>query len=203
MNTHKVGYVRVSSLDQNPDRQLENLKLDRVFIDKASGKDTVRPQLTEMLAYVREGDTIVVHSMDRLARNLLDLRTMVHDLTRRGVRVEFVKEALTFTGDDSPMSHLLLSVMGAVAEFERELIRERQREGIALAKKRGAYKGRRKALNKVQIEELSRRIDAGESKADLLQEFGITRQTLYRYLGGNRAGAEVGNVMRTIYRSNL
>ena len=189
MNTHKVGYVRVSSLDQNPDRQLENLKLDRVFIDKASGKDTVRPQLTEMLAYVREGDTIVVHSMDRLARNLLDLRTMVQDLTRRGVRVEFVKEALTFTGDDSPMSHLLLSVMGAVAEFERELIRERQREGIALAKKRGAYKGRRKALNKVQIEELSRRIDAGESKADLLQEFGITRQTLYRYLGGNRAGA--------------
>ena len=145
-----------------------------------------------MLAYVREGDTIVVHSMDRLARNLLDLRTMVQDLTRRGVRVEFVKEALTFTGDDSPMSHLLLSVMGAVAEFERELIRERQREGIAMAKKRGAYKGRRKALNKVQIEELSRRIDAGESKADLLQEFGITRQTLYRYLGGNRAGMVSG-----------
>ena len=192
MNTQKVGYVRVSSLDQNPDRQLENLKLDRVFIDKASGRDTVRTQLTEMLAYVREGDTIVVHSMDRLARNLLDLRTIVQDLTRRGVRVEFVKEALTFTGDDSPMSHLLLSVMGAVAEFERELIRERQREGIAMAKKRGAYKGRRKALNKVQIEELSRRIDAGESKADLLQEFGITRQTLYRYLGGNRAGVVSG-----------
>ena len=192
MNTQKVGYVRVSSLDQNPDRQLENLKLDRVFIDKASGRDTVRPQLTEMLAYVREGDTIVVHSMDRLARNLLDLRTIVQDLTRRGVRVEFVKEALTFTGDDSPMSHLLLSVMGAVAEFERELIRERQREGIAMAKKRGAYKGRRKALNKAQIEELSRRIDVGESKADLLQEFGITRQTLYRYLRGNRAGVVSG-----------
>ncbi|MDA8080659.1 MAG: recombinase family protein [Actinomycetota bacterium] len=192
MNTQKVGYVRVSSLDQNPDRQLENLKLDRVFIDKASGRDTVRTQLTEMLAYVREGDTIVVHSMDRLARNLLDLRTIVQDLTRRGVRVEFVKEALTFTGDDSPMSHLLLSVMGAVAEFERELIRERQREGIAMAKKRGAYKGRRKALNKVQIEELSRRIDAGESKANLIQEFGITRQTLYRYLGGNRAGVVSG-----------
>ena len=109
MNVQRVGYKRVSSLDQNPDRQLENLEFDRVFTDKASGKNTGRPQLTEMLAYVREGDTIVVHSMDRLARNLLDLRTMVQELTERGVRVEFLKEALTFTGDDTPMSRLLLS----------------------------------------------------------------------------------------------
>ncbi len=183
MNVQRVGYKRVSSLDQNPDRQLENLEFDRVFIDKASGKNTGRPQLTEMLAYVREGDTIVVHSMDRLARNLLDLRTMVQELTERGVRVEFLKEALTFTGDDTPMSRLLLSVMGAVAEFERELIRERQREGIALAKRRGVYKGRKKALSNEQLVELLKRVTAGESKGDLAREYGIARQTLYRYLG--------------------
>ena len=99
-----------------------------------------------MLAFVRDGDTVVVHSMDRLARNLDDLRRIVQKLTKRGVRIEFVKESLTFTGEDSPMANLMLSVMGAFAEFERALIRERQREGIALAKQRGAYRGRKKSL---------------------------------------------------------
>jgi DNA invertase Pin-like site-specific DNA recombinase len=116
---------------------LDGLKLDRVFIDKASGKDIKRPELEKLLAYVRAGDTIVVHSMDRLARNLDNLRQLVHTLTSRGVRVQFIKEGLTFTGEDSPMSTLLLSVLGAFAEFERALIRERQLEGIALAKQRG------------------------------------------------------------------
>jgi len=119
----------------------------RVFTDKASGKDVARPQLDALLRFAREGDTVVVHSMDRLARNLDDLRQIVRSLTQRGIRVEFVKERLTFTGEDAPMATLLLSVMGAFAEFERALIRERQREGIALAKRRGAYRGRRKALN--------------------------------------------------------
>lgn len=137
MKGQRIGYVRVSSFDQNPDRQLEHAQVDRVFTDKASGKDTQRPQLEALLGFVREGDTVVVHSMDRLARNLDDLRRLVQSLTRRGVRIEFAKECLAFTGEDSPMANLMLSVMGAFAEFERALIRERQREGIALAKQRG------------------------------------------------------------------
>jgi len=131
---------------------------------------------------VREGDTVVVHSMDRLARNLDDLRRLVQRLTQRGVRIEFVKEHLTFTGEDSPMANLMLSGMGAFAEFERALIRERQREGIALAKQRGAYRGRKKALAPEQVAQLRRRAAAGEKKAQLAREFGISRETVYQYL---------------------
>ena len=134
MYGQRIGYVRVSSFDQNPERQLEGVQVARVFTDTASGKDTQRPELERLLAFVRESDTLVVHSMDRLARNLDDLRRIVQGLTKRGVRVEFVKESLAFTGEDSPMANLMLSVMGAFAEFERALIRERQREGIALAR---------------------------------------------------------------------
>ncbi|MEI8573958.1 recombinase family protein [Methylomonas sp. LW13] len=182
MQGHRIGYIRVSSFDQNPERQLEQVEVSKVFTDKASGKDTERPALDELLAFVREGDTVVVHSMDRLARNLDDLRRLVQQLTKRGVRIEFVKECLTFTGEDSPMANLLLSVMGAFAEFERALIRERQREGIALAKQRGAYRGRKKALSTEQVEELQSRASAGEQKAKLAREYGISRETLYQYL---------------------
>jgi DNA invertase Pin-like site-specific DNA recombinase len=125
---------------------------------------------------------MVVHSMDRLARNLDDLRRIVQTLTGRGVRIEFVKEHLSFTGDDSPMASLMLSVMGAFAEFERALIHERQREGIALAKQRGAYKGRKKSLSEAAIAELRQRLGAGISKAQVAREFGISRETLYQYL---------------------
>jgi DNA invertase Pin-like site-specific DNA recombinase len=123
--------------------------------------------------------------MDRLARNLDDLRRLVQKLTKRGVRIEFVKESLTFTGEDSPMANLMLSVMGAFAEFERALIRERQREGIALAKQRGAYRGRKKSLSEPQIFEVKRRIADGEQKATVARAYGISRETLYQYL---RAG---------------
>jgi DNA invertase Pin-like site-specific DNA recombinase len=181
----RIGYVRVSSFDQNPDRQLEQAQVDKVFTDKASGKDTRRPELDALLIFVREGDTVVVHSMDRLARNLNDLRRLVQMLTKRGVRIEFVKECLTFTGEDSPMANLMLSVMGAFAEFERALIRERQREGIALAKQRGAYRGRKKALSPERATELRQRADAGEQKAKLAREFGVSRETLYQYLRAN------------------
>jgi len=182
MHGQRIGYIRVSTLDQNPDRQLEGIQVSKVFIDKASGKDTQRPQLEALLSYVREGDTLVVHSMDRLARNLDDLRRMVQQLTGRGVRIELVKESLAFTGEDSPMANLLLSVMGAFAEFERALIRERQREGISLAKQRGVYRGRKKALSDSRLEELRRRVGAREPKAALAREFGISRATLYEYL---------------------
>src|SRR5919202_3619121 len=153
----RIGYVRVSSYDQNADRQLEHLDVDRVFTDKASGKDAERPQLQALIAYAREGDTLVVHSMDRLARNVDDLRRLVQQQTKRGVKVQFIKEGLTFTGDASPMNDLMLSVLGAVAQFERDLIRERQRECIALAKQRGAYRGRKKALSGEKLADLRRR----------------------------------------------
>jgi DNA invertase Pin-like site-specific DNA recombinase len=165
MTGQRIGYIRVSTYDQNPERQLENVALDRTFTDKASGKDAKRPQLEALTTFARSGDTVIVHSMDRLARNLDDLRHIVRVFTDRGVRVEFVKEGLTFTGEDSPMATFMLSVMGAFAEFERALIRERQREGIALAKRRGAYRGRKRSLSEAEIIGLRHRVSSGEKKA--------------------------------------
>ncbi|WP_223807066.1 recombinase family protein, partial [Klebsiella pneumoniae] len=115
MTGQRIGYIRVSTFDQNPERQLEGVKVDRAFSDKASGKDVKRPQLEALISFARTGDTVVVHSMDRLARNLDDLRRIVQTLTQRGVHIEFVKEHLSFTGEDSPMANLMLSVMGAFA----------------------------------------------------------------------------------------
>ena len=178
----RIGYVRVSSVEQNTDRQLEGLELARTFTDKASGKDTQRPELEQLLKFVREGDTVVVHSMDRLARNMEVGLCHPPVLTKRGVKIQFVKESLTFTGEDSPMSNLLLSVMGAFAEFERALIRERQREGVALAKQRGAYKGRKKTLSPQDVAILKSRIAGGETKAKVARELGLSRETLYQYL---------------------
>ena len=129
-----------------------------------------------------DGDTVLVHSMDRLARNLDDLRRLVRELTGRGVHVQFMKEQLTFTAEASPMATLLMSVLGAFAEFEQALIRERQAEGIALARARGVYKGRKPSLTSDQAEAVRARAAAGEAKAGLAREFGISRQTLYSYL---------------------
>ena len=182
MTGQRVGYIRVSTEEQNPERQLEGITVDRVFTDRASAKDVNRPQLTELLRFIRQGDVLVVHSMDRLARNLDDLRKLVMQLTKRGVRIEFIKEQLLFSGEDSPMANLLLSVVGAFAEFERALLKERQKEGIALAKKRGVYRGRKKTLAREQIMELAGRIRAGEKKAAVARDYGISRETLYQYL---------------------
>jgi len=178
----KVGYVRVSSFDQNPERQLEGIELDRKFIEKASGKNTKRPQLEAMIDYVREGDVLIVHSMDRLARNLDDLRKIVFNLTSKRIKIQFMKENLTFTGEDSPMSNLLLSMMGAFAEFERSLIRERQLEGIAIAKKRGDYRGRKPSLSEEKIEEMNQLLESGENKSEIARQLKISRETLYRYI---------------------
>ncbi len=184
MPGQRIGYIRVSTLDQHVERQLEGTEVDKTFTDKASGKDTKRPQLELLMSFVRTGDTVVVHSMDRLARNLDDLRRIVQTLTSRGVCIEFVKEHLSFTGEDSPMANLMLSVMGAFAEFERALIHERQREGIALAKKRGAYKGRKKSLSEAEVAKLRERLTTGISKTQVAREAGISRETLYQYLKG-------------------
>lgn len=178
----RIGYVRVSSVDQNTVRQLDGIQLDKVYTDKASGKDTNRPQLQAALDYLRDGDVLVVHSMDRLARNITDLLHTVEVLNKRGVVVEFVKESLTFTGDDSPMSKLMLTIMGGVAEFERVMIRERQLEGIAKAKQAGKYKGRQSTMTSAQLQAIRDRVAAGCCKAALAREFGVTRQTIYNLI---------------------
>src|SRR5664279_4855994 len=180
-----VAYIRVSSVDQNTERQLEgvqSLSPDKVFTDKCSGKDTDRPQLDAMLSYVREGDTLAVHSLDRLGRNLDDLRKLVSQCNARGIAVQFLKENLTFTGDDSSMSKLLFNMLGSFAEFERSLTRERRREGIALAKKAGVYRGRNLSLTPEQADDLSKRVASGDKKAALARQSGISRETLYQYL---------------------
>jgi len=178
----QVGYIRVSSVDQNTDRQLEGVTLAKTFMDKASAKDTHRPQLQACMEFLRQGDTLHVHSIDRLARNLVDLLDILKALTGRGVSVRFHKENLTFTGEDNPFQTLQLQIIGAVAEFERAIIRERQREGIAKAQANGKHCGRKAKLKPEQVEELKARAEAGEEKKALAVEYGISRQTLYRLL---------------------
>jgi len=166
----KVGYVRVSSVEQNTGRQLEGIEVDRIFVDRASGKNTDRPKFQEMLNYVREGDQVVVHSMDRFARSLKDLVTEVDKLVKRGIAI--------------PMDNLMLQLMGAFAQFEREIILERQKEGIKLASTKGKYKGRVHKLKPDQAEALRQAWKEGKypSKMALGQAFGISRQAVYRYL---------------------
>ena len=178
----RVGYVRVSTVDQNTVRQLDGVELDKVFTDKASGKNTNRPQLKAAIDYLRDGDVLVVHSMDRLARSLADLLQLVEVLNKRGVVVEFVKEGLVFTGDDSPTSRLMLGIMGSVAQFERQIGRQRQLEGILKAKQAGKYRGRQSTMTATQIKAIRDRVAAGENKSALAREFRLSRQTIYNVL---------------------
>ena len=183
-NGQQIGYIRVSSVGQNTERQLDGIQLDRTFTDKASGSSAEkRVQLQECLAYIREGDTLHVHSIDRLARNLIDLRQLVTGLNERGVTVRFHKECLTFSADQAdPFSQLMLNMLGAVAEFERSMIRERQREGLAKAKAKGQKLGRKPILTAEQIAEAKSRREAGESPTALAEAFGVSRASMYNAL---------------------
>ena len=181
----KIGYARVSSKDQNLDRQLAALKKEkvfRVFTDTVSGSSTQRPGLDGALNYVRAGDQLIVVSMDRLARSLIDLHRLVDDLTERGVSVKFLKEGQVYSQDSTPVAKLMLGLLGSVAEFERSIIRERQAEGIAKAKARGVYKGRAKVLNEEQVTQAREWVSAGIPKAEVARRLGIGRTTLYKYL---------------------
>ena len=181
----KIGYARVSSKDQNLDRQLAALKKEkvfRIFTDTVSGSSTQRPGLDGALDYVRAGDQLIVVSMDRLARSLIDLHRLVDDLTERGVSVKFLKEGQVYSQDSTPVAKLMLGLLGSVAEFERSIIRERQAEGIAKAKARGVYKGRAKVLNEEQIMQAREWVSAGIPKAEVARRLGIGRTTLYKYL---------------------
>ena len=177
-----IGYVRVSSSDQNTARQLDGVELDQVFTDKLSGANKDRPQLEAMMTYARVGDVVIVHSMDRLARNLNDLHDIINELMGKGVGVQFKKENLNFDPSEktNAMNMLLLNIMGAVAQFERETIKERQAEGIAKAKAKGVYKGRKRALTDTQIEKLNEAINQGKTKKAIAKEFKISVPTVYR-----------------------
>lgn len=178
-----IGYIRVSTFDQNPQRQLKGIYLDEMFVDHASAISTQRPQLQAMMRFVRKDDVVKVHSMDRLARNVRNLLEIIDILVSKHVKVEFIKEKLTFSGNDSPMSRLMLSMMGAVAEFEYSFIKERQREGIEIAKKAGKYKGRKKALDEEKIRILKERLTTTrDPKTKIAKDLGITVKTLYNYL---------------------
>lgn len=183
MKGHNIGYIRVSSGSQNTERQLADIELDRIFEDKASGKNTDRPQLNECLAHLRSGDKLHVHSIDRLARNLKDLQDIVDALKSKGVSVHFHKENLIFDAETNPMQELMFQMLGAFAQFERTLIKERQREGIAAAQARGQKLGAPSKLSTEQIELIKKRIYSGTEKSKIAKEFGISRPTLYKILG--------------------
>lgn len=182
MSGQQVAYRRVSTTDQSTARQLDGIEFDRVFEDKLSGGTIDRPQLIECLFYLRQGDTLNVHSIDRAARNLADLLRIIDRLLCKGVAVKFHKENLMFTNDASPFQKLQLHIIGAVAEFERALIRERQREGIAVAKKAGKHLGRKPSLSLEQKAEIREKKRAGTRIADLAREYDVNRDTIYNAL---------------------
>lgn len=180
MTGQKIGYVRVSSIDQNTIRQLDGISLDKVFTEKSSGKSIERPILLECLIYIRSGDTLFVHSIDRLARNAKDLLNLVEQLLNKQVTIIFVKNNLTFSSDTKDhMAKLQLTMLAAFAEFERELIRERQREGITIAKAAGKYSGRRK-ITDAMLNEARVRTAAGEPLSTVAKSLNLSRQSLYQ-----------------------
>ena len=183
MTGKRIGYIRVSTLEQNPDRQLEGITLDKKFIEYASGGHMARPQLDTMMDYIREDDIIFVHSMDRLARNVLHLRTLINQIMDKSASVKFLKENLIFNKDKSPVADLMLMIMGSVAEFELERIRERQREGIKLAKKNKKYAGAKRKLDDKKIALLKHRLaTTRDTMVKIAKDFGVHRATLYQYL---------------------
>jgi len=188
MSGKDIGYVRVSTHDQNTARQLDGVHLDKTFEEHASGKDATRPALQACLEYVRDGDVLHVHSIDRLARNLQDLLAIVTTLKAKGATVKFHKEKLEFVGNAEngnadALQELQLHIIAAVAQFERALILERQREGIAVAKREGKYKtvGRKPSLSEEQIQEIALKLKAGVKVAALAREYRVSRQTIYSH----------------------
>lgn len=172
----RVGYRRVSTVEQNLDRQ-ELTVCERIFEDKASGKNADREQLQEMIAFVRSGDEVIVHSIDRLARDLRDLQGIISELNDKGVSIEFLSERLVFSGNEDAFAKLQLQMMGAFAEFERNIIKKRQAEGIARAKAKGVYKGRKKTIDENRIRKMKKE---GNSVTEISELLGVSRMSVYR-----------------------
>jgi DNA invertase Pin-like site-specific DNA recombinase len=182
MTGKRIGYKRVSTAEQNPDRQLEGIPLDKVFIDYASAASLDRVKLQIMIEYAREDDIIIVHSMDRLARTVTDLKKLVDDFVSRKINVQFIKENLIFNGENSSLSNLILHIMGAFAEFEHAFIRERQAEGIEIAKKKGKFSGRKRKITDEQLEIIKQQLRTKKKRIDIAKEFSISAFTLYNYI---------------------
>ena len=182
----KIAYIRVSSEGQNTsrqDQQIEELCVDKVFTEKVSGKNIQdRPQFQMMLDYAREDDIIYCADLSRWGRSLIDIKTTITSLTLKGVTVKFIKENLTFSGNDDPMSNLLLGILSSLSEWERAVIKSRQMEGVKIAQEKGIYKercGRKPKLSEEQMKEVRKRVESGEKRSDVALAFGVSRQTVY------------------------
>ncbi len=180
----RLGYIRVSSGTQNLDRQLHGIEVDKMFEDKISGVTNARerPGLDALLEYARDGDWIIVHSMDRLSRSVIDLLGLIESLVKQQITIQFIKENLTISGDESPFTQFIIHVLGAVSQFERSISKERQREGIARAKERGVYKNRKKNLSPDQMANILKHLKMGVTKTTISDTYGISRMTLERRL---------------------
>ena len=176
----KIGYVRVSTQEQNTTRQevlMEGLGVDQVYIDRMSGKSQDRPELKRMMNYVREGDTVIVESISRFARNTRDLLELVEQLTAKQVEFVSKKEAIDTT---TPTGKFMLTVFGAVAELEREYILQRQREGIAIAKEQGIYRGR-KPIERANFNQVVAMWNSGQiTAAEAMKRLDMKSSTFYR-----------------------
>ena len=203
MTGKRIGYIRTSTADQNTARQLEDVPLDKVFTDQLSGKNRDRPQLILCMEFLREGDTLIVHSLDRLGRNVRDLMDIVEELTAKGVTVSFLHPVLSFAGDgDSPINKLLFLLLAGFAEMERNLLLERMKEGVAIAKRcticnksradhdpsnhsfTSKYAGRTPAIraNNGKLAELQTLISQNTPVATMARQLGVSRQTIYSHL---------------------
>ena len=187
----KIAYIRVSSEGQNTsrqDQQIEELCVDKVFTEKVSGRNIQdRPQFQMMLDYAREDDEIFCSDLSRWGRSMMDIRNSISFLTSKGVTVTFLKENLTFSGNDDPMSNLLLGILSSLSEWERAVIKSRQMEGVKIAQEKGIYKercGRKPKLTEDQIQEVRKRVESGEKRSDVAVAFGVSRQTVYNLVGG-------------------
>jgi DNA invertase Pin-like site-specific DNA recombinase len=180
MSHQVVGYIRVSSTGQNIARQLVDIQLDKEFVDTITGSTMDRKNLIACMEYVREGDTLVVDSIDRLARNLLDLQEIINSLIKKGVSVKFIKENLTFNSSKDPMANLTLQIMGAFAEFERNMIRSRQREGIDAAKKAGKHLGRPGKIDNKFRKVVKEKLESCQSIRSIAKDMNVSRATIYK-----------------------
>lgn len=191
MSNQLIGYIRVSTREQSTGRQsdgMDSLKLDKIFIEKASGKSKERPELHACINYAREGDTLYIYSIDRLARSLGDLEAIIKQLVDKGVTVQFIKESQTYSRESSnPFNKVLLQVLGAFAEFERNIMLERQAEGIAHAKANGTKTGKpfgQQPLNPTLKPKAIDMFNAGESITHIAKSLGISRGSVYNLLKG-------------------
>lgn len=192
MSNQSIGYIRVSTRDQSTGRQddgFESLQLDRIFSEKISGKSKERPELRKCIDYAREGDTLYIYSIDRLARSLSDLQAIIDELVNKGVTVQFIKESQTYSRDNAnPFNKVLLQVLGAFAEFERNIMLERQAEGISHAKANGTKSGKpfgKQPIDMNRSHEAIALCNQGMSISAIAKTMSLSRSSIYKLLSGH------------------